>query len=103
MYKVITAEKTVGWFENEQIYTSSNLTCDLEEAEFMATDLLAGYLSWLEEDGKEIPNPSKEESVEVSDILNLLDIGETEAFVKMVSIRLSRSTEISDARQALRK
>ena len=58
----------------------------LEEAEFMATDLLAGYLSWLEEDGKEIPNPSNEESVEVSDILNLLDIGETEAFVKMVSV-----------------
>lgn len=35
MYKVITAEKTVGWFENEQIYTSSNLTCDFDEAKRM--------------------------------------------------------------------
>lgn len=35
MYKVITAEKTVGWFDSKQIYTSSNLTCDLDEAKFM--------------------------------------------------------------------
>ena len=35
MYKVITAEKTVGWFKNEQIYTSSNLTCDFDKAKFM--------------------------------------------------------------------
>ena len=35
MYKVITAEKTVGWFDNKQIYTSSNLTCDFDEAKFM--------------------------------------------------------------------
>ena len=58
----------------------------LEEAELMAADLLAGYLLWLEEEGDLIPNPSSEEQVNVSEILKLLDIDETEVFVKMVSV-----------------
>ncbi len=35
MYTVIIAEKTVGWFENKQIYAGSEITCDLDRAKYM--------------------------------------------------------------------
>ena len=32
MYTIITAEKTVGWFNNTEIYARSKPTCNLDEA-----------------------------------------------------------------------
>ena len=63
-------------------------TCggDLEEAEYMAVDCLAGYLLWLEEDGEEVPEPSDWEVVSVSEVLHRLELDEAEAFVKTVSV-----------------
>ena len=63
-------------------------TCgsDLEEAEYMAVDCLAGYLLWLEEDGEAVPEPSAEEAVSVSELLHWLELDEAEAFVKTISV-----------------
>lgn len=35
MYTIITAEKTVGWFDRNEIYARSDVTCDLERAKFL--------------------------------------------------------------------
>lgn len=63
-------------------------TCgsDLEEAEYMAVDCLAGYLLWLEEDGEVAPEPSAEEAVSVSELLHWLELDEVAAFVKTISV-----------------
>ena len=35
MYTVITADKTVGWFNRQDIYCQSTITSDFEQAKFM--------------------------------------------------------------------
>lgn len=35
MYNILTAEKTVGWFDGKQMYLKAETTCDLDRAKFM--------------------------------------------------------------------
>ena len=35
MYTIVVAEKVVGWYKEEKIYTSSNITFDFDKAKYM--------------------------------------------------------------------
>lgn len=35
MYNILTAEKTVGWFDGKEMYLKAETTCDLDRAKFM--------------------------------------------------------------------
>ena len=35
MYNILTAEKTVGWPDNKEMYLKSDVTCDFDRAKFL--------------------------------------------------------------------
>ena len=35
MYNILTAEKTVGWFNDKKMYLKSDTTCNLDKAKYM--------------------------------------------------------------------
>lgn len=58
----------------------------LDEAFVMAVDCLAGYLHWLQEDGEEAPQASPINKINLSDLVDELDLSSCEAFVNIVTV-----------------
>lgn len=63
-------------------------TCgdNLEDAMEMAIDCLAGYLYTGKQDGDDIPQPSKIEDVNISEVAKELEISDENSFKNIVSV-----------------
>lgn len=63
-------------------------TCgdDLEDAMEMAIDCLAGYLYTGKQDGDDIPQPSKIEDIDISEVAKELEIYDKSSFKNIISV-----------------
>ena len=63
-------------------------TCgdDLEDAMEMAIDCLAGYLYTGKQDGNDIPQPSKIENIDISEVAKELEISDKDSFKNIISV-----------------
>ncbi len=66
----------------------------LDEAFMMAMDCLAGYLTWLQEDGEEIPTPSNIDAINMEKVAEEYEISIQDLFVNMIVVDVAEYAKI---------
>lgn len=66
----------------------------LDEAFMMAMDCLAGYLTWLQEDGEDIPTPSHLDAINIENVAEEYEVSTQDLFINMIVVDVAEYAKI---------